>query len=204
MSPIDAVMAFATITQFLGLFMDERKEQKNLRKEQFLDWLQTHRHEELKELICNTHHLSEQIDSILQSNHLQVLQELKTANQTLAQVMSRLNGFGRIVEIMLPEGKLPDFAMIALRNFEQSGETDMIAIDDHGVQFGNSGSIAHEDARFLSDDMDALEACGFIKPVAHHVGYSVYNLTRQGAAYVRTINLQETESACDKTPTDLK
>lgn len=190
---MDAVMAFATITQLLGMFMEERKGEKNLRKEQFFEWLQTHRHDELKELICNTHHLSEQIDSVLQSNHTQVLQELKTANETLAQVLSRLRGFGPMVETLIPDDKLPGFALMALSQFEDSGETDMIALDGHGVQFGNSGSIAHDDARFLSDDMDVLETCGFIKAVAHHQGYSVYELTRRGAAYARITKDQNKE-----------
>lgn len=198
---MDAVMAFATITQLLGMFMDERKGEKNLRKEQFFEWLQTHRHDELKELICNTHHLSEQIDSVLQSNHTQVLQELKTANETLAQVMSRLQGFGPMVETLIPDDRLSDFALAALCHFEDSGETNLITLPDgSGVQFGNSGAIAHDDARFLSDDMDALENCGFIKAVAHHQGYSVYELTRRGAAYARIIKKQEEESK-GKTPT---
>lgn len=192
MTPIDAAMIFATITQLLGMFMEERKGEANLRKEQFFEWLQTHRHDELKELICNTHHLSERIDSILQSNHIEVLQELRTANETLAQVMSRLQSFGPLVEALTPDDKLSDFALAALCYFEDSGETNLITLPDgSGVQFGNSGGIEHDDPRFLSDDMDTLERCGFITAISHHQSYSVYELTRRGASYARVIKNQE-------------
>lgn len=192
MSPLDAAMVFATITQLLGMFMEERKGEKNLRKEQFLEWLQTHRHDELRELICNTHHLSERVDSVLQSNHTEVLQELKTANETLAQVMSRLQSFGPLVEVLIPDDKLSDFALDALCHFEDSGETNLITLPDgSGVQFGNSGGIEHDDPRFLSDDMDVLERCGFIKAISHHQSYSVYELTRRGASYARMVKKEE-------------
>ena len=183
---MDALTALATITQLLGLFVQERRGSTDLRKQQFLDWLECHRHEELKELICNTHHLSEQVDNLLRADQVRILQEIHAVNGTLAQVMSRLDALAPIANTLAPQNILSDFAIDALCHFEESKETNLITLPDgSGVQFGNSGAIAHEEPRFLSDDMDVLEMCGFIKATAHHQGYSVYELTRQGAAYAK-------------------
>jgi hypothetical protein len=154
----------------------------------FLDWLENHRHEELKELICNTHHLSEQVDDLLRADQQRILQEIGAVNSTLAQVMSRLEGLAPLAHTLAPSAELSECAMAALCHFDDSHETNMITLPDgSGVQFGNSGAIKHEEPRFLTDDMDSLEACGFIRVTAHHQGYSVYELTRQGARYAKLL-----------------
>jgi hypothetical protein len=173
------------------MFVQERRGSEDLRQQQFINWLDNHRHEELKDLICNSRHLSEQVDAILQADHTRILNEIQAVNATLARVMSGLQSLGSLSETLTPEIILSNFALAALCHFEDSGETHLITLPDgSGVQFGNAGAIQHEEPRFLSDDMDTLEACGFIKAEAHHTGYSVYRLTRQGAAYVRTLKTQ--------------
>ncbi|MEA3188567.1 MAG: hypothetical protein QOD99_2397 [Chthoniobacter sp.] len=192
---MDAINTLATITQLLGIFVQERRETEDLQKQQFFDWLERHRHEEIKDLICNTHHLSEQVDAILREGQTRILAELHTVNSTLTQLMSGLQALSHLAQAFAPEVTLSDFAKAALCHFEDSGETNMITLPDgSGVQFGNSGTIEHEDPRFLDDDMDALAACGFIAQIAHHTGYSVYRLTRQGATYARHLKEQAISS----------
>lgn len=70
--------------------------------------------------------------------------------------------------------------------------------DGSGVQFGNDGAIEHEDPRFLGDDMDALEMCGFIKMTARQPSYAVYSITRLGAEYAaHLLKQQEREQGND-------
>lgn len=188
---MDPLTALATITQLLGLFVQENRTARELNKQQFLAWLDRHRHEELKELICNTHHLSEQVDVILQEGQARILAEIQAVNGTLAQIMSRLHALGSLSHILTPDISLSRFALAALCHFEDSRETNLITLPDgSGVQFGNSGAIQHDEPRFLDDDIDALEACGFISIEARHTGYSVYRLTRQGAVYAKIIKDQ--------------
>ena len=185
---MDLLTALATITQLIGLFIQEHRGTGALRKQMFLDWLASHRHEELKELICNTHHLSEQVDNLLRTDHQRILQEIDAANSALAQVMSRLDALAPLTHALVPSAELSDFAVAALCNFEKSQETNMITLPDGtGVQLGNSGAISHKEPRFLTDDMNTLETCGFIRVCAHHHGYSVYELTRAGASYARLL-----------------
>lgn len=188
---MDAITALATITQLLGLFIQEKRGEEDLQKQQFIDWLECHRHEELKELICNSRHLSEQVDTILRTSQALILSEIHAVNGTLAQIMSRLQALGTLSKILTPEITLSDFAVAALCHFVDSRAVHLLTLPDgSGVQFDNSGGIQHEDPRFLSDDMDALEACGFIRVEAHHRSYSVYRLTRQGAAYAQTVKTE--------------
>jgi hypothetical protein len=188
---MDPLTALATITQLIGLFVQERRGAGDLRKQMFLDWLANHRHDELKELICNTHHLSEQVDTLLRTDHQTILQEIGAANSTLAQVMSRLDALAPITHLLVPSAELSDFAIKALCAFEESQPTNLITLPDgRGVQFDNLGAIECDEPRFLADDMDALEACGFIRVYAHHEGYSVYELTRAGARYAKILQKQ--------------
>ena len=61
---MDLVTAAATITQLIGLFRQEQGARKDLSHRQFIEWLEYHRHNEIKELITNTFHLSMQVDEI--------------------------------------------------------------------------------------------------------------------------------------------
>ena len=189
---MDPITALATITQLLGLFVQERQGQADLKRQDFMDWLEAHRHEEIKNLISNTYHLSTEVDDILRADHAQILHELSQVNGTLAQVMSRLASFGPIAATLAPNNTLSNFSMATLCHFEDSKEKNLITLPDgSGVQFGNSGAIQHEDPRFLSDDMDALEMCGFIKMTSRHPSYAVYSITRRGAEYAALLLKQQ-------------
>jgi len=148
---MDPLTALATITQLIGLFVQERRGACDLRKEMFVDWLAIHRHDELKELICNTQHLSEQVDNLLRIDHQIILQEIGAANTTLAQVMSRLDALAPLTLSLVPSAELSDFATRALCAFEESQATNMITLPDGGgVQFDNISAIECEEPRFLS------------------------------------------------------
>lgn len=103
---MDPLTALATITQLLGLFVQERQGQTNLNRQDFMDWLDAHRHEEIKNLISNTYHLSKEVDDVLRVDHAQILHELSQVNGTLAQVMSRLSSLGPLVATLAPNNRL--------------------------------------------------------------------------------------------------
>jgi len=189
---MDPITALATITQLFGLFVQERKGKADLKKQDFVDWLEAHRHDEIKSLISNTYHLSAEFDDILRVDHAQILHELSQVNGTLAQVMSRLTSFGPLATALAPNNTLSNFAIAALCHFEDSKEKNLITLPNgNGVQFGNNGVIEHEDPRFLDDDLDALERCGFIKMTSRHPSYVVYSLTRRGAEYAALLLKQQ-------------
>ena len=191
---MDPITALAAITQLLGVFVQERKGQSDLNRQEFFDWLDNHRHNEIKNLISNTSHLSTEVDEVLCADHEHILAELAQVNGALAQIMSRLSFFGPLATTLAPENTLSNFAMKALDHFETSKEKNMITTPDgSGVQFGNKRVFEHEDPRFLSNDMDALEACGFISMTSRHSSYAVYSITRRGAEYATLLRKQQNE-----------
>jgi len=131
---MDPTTALATITQLLGIFVQERKGQTDLKREEFLDWLEAHRHEEIKNLISCTYHLSVEVDDILRADHAQILGELSQINGTLAQVMSRLSSFAPLAATLAPQNTLSDFAMETLCHFEGYGRTRRVRIHHHDRQ----------------------------------------------------------------------
>ena len=135
--------------------------------------------------------MSEQVEDILRSDHARIIAEIQAVNGTLTHVMSRLQGLGPLAATLAPEITLSNFALSALCHFDESKVTHMISHPDGGgVQFENSGGITHDEPRFLNDDMEALENCGFIKTVNNDMSYSVYEITRRGASYARLVRSQ--------------
>ena len=131
------------------------------------------------------------MDEILLNDHKLILSELAQVNETLAQVMSRLSAFGPIACSLAPAHRLSDFAVEALVAFDHTKEECMLSLSDgSGVQFGNSGSLLHPDQRFLKDDMDALEVCGYIAVRHYHDSYNVYSITRAGSDFARQLPIK--------------
>lgn len=188
---MDPITALATITQLVGLFVQERRSGKDLDRETFLEWLTHHRHNELKDLIEGNHALSEQLMVVLQSDHTEIIEELRQVNASLAGIISSFRSIGPLASSLAPEENLSRFALASLCHFEDSGQKNMITLPDgSGVQFGNNGAIKHEEPRFLTDDMDALESCGFIKMTIRQPSYAGYEITRRGAEFVKQIRAE--------------
>ena len=100
---MDPVTAAATITQLIGLFRQEKGARKDLSHRQFIEWLEYHRHEEIKELIIHTFHLSTQVDEILKQDHKVILARLDDVNRILLDILSRIEGLGGLAVCLVPD-----------------------------------------------------------------------------------------------------
>jgi hypothetical protein len=128
---------------------------------------------------------------VLQSDHTEIIEELRQVNASLAGIISSFRSIGPLASSLAPEENLSNFALASLCHFEDSEQKNMITLPDgSGLQFGNNGSIQHEEPRFLRDDMDALEACGFIKMTIRQPSYAGYELTRRGAEFAKQIRAE--------------
>ena len=180
---MDPVTAAATITQLIGLFRQERSAQKDLSHRQFIEWLEYHRHEEIKELVTHTFHLSTQVDEILKQDHQIILARLDEVNRILLDILSRVQGFSGLAVCLVPNIGLSEGAVELLRMVSISNEGVLILSPDGEQMMVDGRFYASGEQRFLHDDLDALVAHGLFSQ-GYSGSDSIYRITRRGAKFV--------------------
>src|SRR5438105_15263360 len=86
--------AAATIRQLIGMFRQEKGARQDLTHKEFIEWLEYHRHEEVKELITHTFHLSNGVDELLRQDHAHIITKLNEANAMLTDILAHVKEFG--------------------------------------------------------------------------------------------------------------
>ena len=114
---MDPVTALATIVQLLGLFRQEKGQRTDLNHQQFIEWLEYHRHEELKDLITHTFHLSQEVDQLLHEDQAVILAKLNDVNGIVADILQHVEGLSSLAETLAPGAGLSDDAVAVGRLF---------------------------------------------------------------------------------------
>jgi len=172
--------AFATIVQLLAIYRQERGARKDLDHRDFIEWLEQHRHEEIKELITTTYHLQTQVDDLLRQDHVMILQKLEQVNQIAASILARLEGFSAVADIVVPDLGLSPQTMGLLRLLARSKTGRFIMISED--QFVVDTALFHPiDAKFFHDDVTALAAANLVTVDHTSGGELVLRLNRRGA-----------------------
>ena len=160
MEPLTGATTFATLVGLLRIFRQERGDREKLNHQQFIEWVEYHHHEELKNLIVNTAALRSEIDNLLHSDHAQMLRKLDRIQDILVGLLSRVDGFSGLASAVAPNAGLSEQAMFILREFVDSGDDKFFCIgcpDGRFVlQLGKRGRIEVAEQRFVKDDLDQL------------------------------------------------
>lgn len=180
------------LVSMIGMFIQERRHQKGLTHQEFLEWLDNHRFEELKRIILNTHGIEREIDIMLKAQQSEILGELSVISQTVSKIASRMEIFGGVSQMMTPRVQLSEQALWMLRRLDQAKEYyPFIHIFnyDGGMRVTIGGSIYKVDhPRFIREDFADLSSVGFISIHKHNSdGEPVFGITRLGAEYVKTL-----------------
>src|SRR5271155_1527815 len=88
--PVAAATTFATLIGLVCNFRQEKGEREALNHQKFIEWLEYHHHEELKNLIVNTAALRTEVDALLRSDHDQMLQKLDSIGEILLTLLSQV------------------------------------------------------------------------------------------------------------------
>jgi hypothetical protein len=183
MDPLSGASAFATIVQLLAIYRQERGARKDLDHRDFIEWLEQHRHEEVKELITNTYHLQSQVDDLLRQDHAAILQKLDEVNQIAASILARLDGFSAVADIVVPDlgMSLQTMGLLRLLARSKTGRFIMMSED----QFAVDTVIFHPaDAKFFHDDVTALITLNLVTVDHTSRGELILRLNRRGAQLV--------------------
>jgi hypothetical protein len=194
MNPAGAASTFATLVGLVCNFRQERGQQEALNHQNFIEWLEYHRHEDLKNLIVNTAALRTEVDNLLRSDHALMLQKLDRIGQILADLLGRLDEFKGIAGAMLPHRDLSDQAISILRQFVNS-DVERLSYQNYGggsfvLNFGGDDHVEVTDLRFLDDDFKTLVRLRLI----YHENGDFYRLTRNAIRYIETLDKKLTEN----------
>lgn len=176
----------------IGMFIQERRHQKGLTHQEFLEWLDNHRFEDLKRVITNTHGLEREIDILLKAQQSEILSELRVISQSVGLIASRMEIVGGISQIVTPRIKLSDQALWMLRMLDKAEEyypyMSIMSYSGGILLRVGANHCKMGEARFIRDDFGDLLNVGFIsKHKTNDNGEPVFGITRLGADYVKTL-----------------
>jgi hypothetical protein len=184
----------ANLTQLIALFRHERGARTDLTHREFIEWLEHHRHEEIKNLITETYHLQSQVDELLRQDHTEILAKLDAVNQIAVEILARMTGFSAFAEKVVPDVGMSDQAIGILRLLSRSKRGSMHMFPGGNQFLVDTETYSVTELRFLHDDLDALEVRGFIS--RDMAGKTVsYRITRRGESFVRLVKERPGETA---------
>jgi hypothetical protein len=180
----------ATLVGLLGTYRQERGARKDLDHRDFIEWLEYHRHEELKELITGIYHLQTEVDALLRQDHRQLSLQLSHVEEMVTRLLSHMDGFRTVARRIHPASALSDQAVETLAMFVDSGSDIMIVIrDNDGPRFGLKSTpgvmqmYRPGELRLFDDDLLALCTSGLILEDSNSAGDPIYRLTRAGFSF---------------------
>jgi hypothetical protein len=156
---------------------------------EFIEWLEYHRHEELKELITHTFHLSSEVDALLRADQSIVLEKLEKMNAMVVDILSHVEPFKKITNTMIPDAGLSANALQIMTQFFKSGASVMVQTDWDRVVFAEvGGGLKFPDSRFLADDLATLQRLGLIAVNELSGSNQYYRLTRRAEQLVKLLS----------------
>ncbi len=196
MDPITASTTLATVVGLICNYKQERGVKKDLDHRDFIEWLEYHKHEEIKNLIVNTHALQEEVNRLLREDHAEILKKLNSINDILSEVLSRVSGFDKLAHRFGSSATLSEQALHILYEFAVSGSSEMLLQQPDSGEIFLVGITAHvnvtiRDQQFVRDDLHTLESLGFIRSAGYLNGGPLYCLTRPGAQYAKLATMRK-------------
>jgi len=183
MDPLSAAMSFATI---VGLLSNFKAERSGTQLDDFIDWLEEKRHEDIARRITQNESLSMHLQSILALNHQDLVQRLDSLDQVLSSVASHVETFSSLATAIRPSSVLSGQAISVVKQFVNSGAHEFWqqpqCFGDSGLTFslkGVSGNLDIAEPRFIEDDLSTLVELGILRLKYGSKGTKQFLVTRQ-------------------------
>jgi hypothetical protein len=198
MDPLATSTALATVVGLICNFRQEKGASEALDHQKFIEWLEYHRHDDIKNLITNTYNLQDEVNRLLRADHSEIIARLNTINEALTSVLSHISEFSVLAKQLGTTSALSDQAVSILQQFAGSKATEFVHFQ---VEVGSilaltsgDGNIPFDDERFVTDDIQSLAALGFISLTRYNSsGNPIYSLTRNGARYAELTKKSSTK-----------
>lgn len=183
---------FATLVGLICNFRQEKGAREGLDHQKFMEWLEYHRHEELKNLIVNQAALRTEVDNLLQRDMGQMLHKMDELSSIMVSMMGRLDEFKAITAAVAPKSELSEQSILILYTFAKSN-SETLYYNDYGagrwnLQGDNDETcIGVYEPRFIRDDLVQLGAMDFLDVEENLDGRLACRLTRNGSRFVQAL-----------------
>ena len=127
---------FAEIVGLLCHYRQEKGHREALNHQKFIEWLEYHRHEELKNLIVNTAALRTEIDNLLRSDRAVMIDKLNQIQDILIRLRGRTEEFKGLALAVTPNAQLSDQAILVLRQLAKSEHQKFAYTNSGGRHWG--------------------------------------------------------------------
>lgn len=189
---MEPVAALVSIVSLVRIYKQEHADGKRAGDQAVIEWLEYHRHEELKNLIVNTTVLRAEVEKVLAADHTVMLQKLDDIQTVVATLLSRVDEFRGLSLAVAPDAQISEQAVSVLRQFVHSdpetlhyqslGAGQFLLQPDNGEPFGVT------ELRFLKNDLEQLVTLGLLSVDYNPQGSSLFGLTRNGMRYLQAID----------------
>ncbi len=105
MDPLTAAGTYATIVGLVCAYKNEKRAAKDQNREVFLAWLQTQKHDDLKEFILRTAELPSQIDILLKEDSETILRRLNELRDSVVSLPNRIDHLKELVAAAQPRSE---------------------------------------------------------------------------------------------------
>ena len=192
MEPLSMAGVFATIVGLICSFKSERGSASENEYDEFIEWLNEKRHDQIIEYLGKNNSLTESIKAFLTENNETVLKKLNGIDEILSRIASRIDGFSEIVAVIKPNLELSEQCVSLLKQLAESGASSFLEVRDRRRKYlqlhdGGSGKIHFDEPIFLEDDLNVLIEYGFLRLEFIGSGSRVFHLTRQAEKFLQLI-----------------
>lgn len=177
------------LLSLLQIWFHERDQTKQASRGEFLDWLEQHRHHEVKDLLIHNVLLSEGIEKLLQQNQQELLTRLDKIESILLALVSGMDGFRGVWTTSKPE--LSDQALNLVKWFAACKGKHLLLLEhQQGAILQSELNEAFDipDVRFLRADLDMLTDLGLLTHDPTSGGTDRYRITRRLVEYAKVIS----------------
>lgn len=194
---MDPITALATVMQLIGLYRQEVGRRTDLTSEEFMTWLQTHRHDEIKNLISETFHLQDQVNVLLREDHTRIIEQLEELSGLTLAIARQFDCLAPLLEASPPERRLPDQALGLLIFMCQNDASGLELISMMGgkivalIPSGITGQLS--EPQFIEEDCDLLTGLGYFRSSYSSSGNPRYTLTREGSKFGKSLPIPNEE-----------
>lgn len=197
---MDPITALATIVQLIGLYRQEVGRRTDLSSAEFMTWLESHRHEEIKNLISETFHLQDQVNVLLRDDHAKIQGQLEELSSLTMALVKQFDSLAPLAEAAPTNVRLPEQAISILYSAVKNDARGIELMPMMGgvvpilIPSGMGGDVP--EPQFLEEDCDLLCHLGYLTKGYSPSGHPRYTITRAGAEFGRSLpdEAQESES----------
>jgi|GEM_PF-3195544 len=189
MEPISGTTAAITIFPLMLEWIKERAASKQPTMSEFMEWLLSNHHNDIKILLESNERLSVSIKAFIVDNHQVAMKKLDEIHKAVTKLYASDYHTGKIINAIEPTLGLSEQAKEFLKQINDREASKILEIKDlQGTRYrpldGNSrmGSLEINEKRFIHDDLNDLVNTGCLLLEFNDRGAKVYCITRLGAS----------------------